>query len=276
MAVSRLPGAYGRSMDRLINRRQQGDLGEASAIDWLTRQGARISIPFGFSPDYDLIAELGERLLRVQVKTSTVRERTPDGHERWSVHIATNGGNQSWTGVAKRFDSATVDLLFAVVGDGRRWLLPATEIEGTTTVRLGGPKYSEFEIGPGEPIEALVYGDAAASRISSEPGERRSRRAGSVCKIDALALSEFDSHLPHFQPKSLGNPAVGRTRISSNHQATIPKLPFERAGLRAGDLLRVEARDEGSVVMTVIQPPGAERAYPSDRLGRADGSKPSA
>ncbi len=73
MAVSRLPGAYGRSMDRLINRRQQGDLGEASAIEWLTRQGARVSTPLGHSPDYDLIAEFGERLLRVQVKTSTVR-----------------------------------------------------------------------------------------------------------------------------------------------------------------------------------------------------------
>ena len=243
-------------MDRLINRRQQGDLGEASAIEWLTRQGARISIPFGFSPDYDLVAELGEGLLRVQVKTSTVRERTPDGHERWSVHIATNGGNQSWTGVSKRFDAATVDLLFAVVGDGRRWLIPAAEIEGTTNVRLGGPKYSEFEICSGEPIEALVYGDAATSRIVSDPGERRSRRAERVCKIRALALSEFDSHLPHSEPLKPGNPAVGRTRISSNHQVTLPKRPFERAGLGVGDLLRVESRNEGSVVMTLIDVPG--------------------
>jgi len=91
-------------MDRLINRRQQGDLGEASAIEWLTRQGARISIPFGLSPDYDLVAEWRGRLLRVQVKTSTFHETTPDGDGRWSVHIATNGGNQSWNRVAKRFD----------------------------------------------------------------------------------------------------------------------------------------------------------------------------
>ena len=44
-------------MHRLINRRLQGDLGEASAIEWLTRQGATVSLPVGHSPDYDLIAE---------------------------------------------------------------------------------------------------------------------------------------------------------------------------------------------------------------------------
>ena len=88
--------------ERLINRRQQGDLGEASAIEWLTRLGATVSVPVGHSPDYDLIAELGGRLLRVQVKTSTFHEQTPDGHERWGVAIRTNGGNQSWTGMAIR------------------------------------------------------------------------------------------------------------------------------------------------------------------------------
>ncbi len=59
-----------RRVDRLINRRQQGDLGEASAIEWLTRQGATVSAPLGHSPDYDMIAEIDGRLLRVQVKTS--------------------------------------------------------------------------------------------------------------------------------------------------------------------------------------------------------------
>jgi len=38
--------------ERLINCRQQGDLGEASAIEWLTRQGATVLVPLGHSPDY--------------------------------------------------------------------------------------------------------------------------------------------------------------------------------------------------------------------------------
>jgi hypothetical protein len=92
-------------MERLINRRQQGDLGEASAIEWLTRQGATVSVPMGHSPDYDLIAEVDGRLWRVQVKTCARRETTSEGEERWPVAICTNGGNQSWTGLTKVFDA---------------------------------------------------------------------------------------------------------------------------------------------------------------------------
>src|SRR5215213_4065217 len=112
-------------MDRLINRRQQGDLGEASAIEWLTRQGAVVLLPLGHSPDYDLVADLGGELLRIQAKTSTQRARTPEGHERFPVMIATNGGNQSWSGITKRFDPSRFDFLFVVTGTGRRWFVPA-------------------------------------------------------------------------------------------------------------------------------------------------------
>ena len=100
-------------------------------------------------------------LLRVQVKTSTCLEVTLHGEERWSVSISTNGGNQSWSGLTKRFDPAKADALFVLVGDGRRWFIPASVVEGTHGVRLGGRRYSEFEIEPGAPIVPLVYGDRA-------------------------------------------------------------------------------------------------------------------
>ena len=73
-------------------------MGEASAIEWLTRMGASVLVPFGHSPDYDLVAEVEGRLLRIQVKTSTFVDRTPNGHRRWQVQIATNGGNQAPNG----------------------------------------------------------------------------------------------------------------------------------------------------------------------------------
>lgn len=43
--------------------RRQGDLGEAAAIDWLTRQGADVLVPLFHSPDYDLAAEVEGDLL---------------------------------------------------------------------------------------------------------------------------------------------------------------------------------------------------------------------
>src|SRR4051794_18081044 len=132
--------------ERAVNRRVQGDLGEFSAMEWLAAKGALVWIPLGHSPDVDLMAELDGRLLRIQVKTSTLQMTTSRGDTRWTVAIATSGGNRSWTGTAKTFNPSAVDFLFVVVGDGRRWFLPAHTVEGARTLSLGGAKYSEFEV----------------------------------------------------------------------------------------------------------------------------------
>jgi PD-(D/E)XK endonuclease len=258
--------AYGRTMhrERRINRRQQGDLGEASAIEWLTCQGATVFIPFGHSPDVDLVAEVGGQLLRIQVKTSTYRETTKDGDDRWGVLICTNGGNQSWTGVTKYFDPSRVDALFVLAGDGRRWFMPSREVEGRRSLRVGGLKYSEYEVERGRPILELVYGDRPALDSESDPGERRSRRVGLGCKPSALALSGFDSHLPHSDRAELPSAAApaaatdvpvvergtaphGQTRVSGTRQIVIPKRAFEAAGLERGDRLKAFPAGAGEV-----------------------------
>jgi hypothetical protein len=104
-------------------------------MEWLGTQGYGVWIPIGHSPDCDLIAEVGERLLRVQVKTTT-RFR----HGRWEVMLCTRGGNQSWNGTVRLFSSARADRLFVLVGDGRRWFIPADVVSGGTGLLLGGPK----------------------------------------------------------------------------------------------------------------------------------------
>jgi hypothetical protein len=117
-------------------------------MEWLVGQGYKLWLPLGHSPNSDLIAEDDEgRLLRVQVKTTTRRE-----HRRWHVMICTRGGNQSWNGLVKRFNAARCDRLFVLVGDGRRWFIPANEIDAGTGIRLGGPKYAAFEVEPGRPL----------------------------------------------------------------------------------------------------------------------------
>jgi Holliday junction resolvase-like predicted endonuclease len=123
--------------------RQQGDLGEAAAIHWLTRIGAVVAVPLFHSPDYDLIAEFAGRIHRVQVKTSRC-EVDSTGH--YAVQLATSGGNQSWTGTVKKFDPSRVDFVFVLVAAGRSWFIPAREIEGCRSIHLGGLKYSEFEV----------------------------------------------------------------------------------------------------------------------------------
>ncbi|WP_241004533.1 group I intron-associated PD-(D/E)XK endonuclease [Conexibacter sp. SYSU D00693] len=134
-----------------LTTRRQGDRGEASALEWLTSKGAAVLVPFGSAPDYDLIADWGDTPVRVQVKTSTCFAKG-----RWAVTLATRGGNQSWNGLVKRFSPTRCDLLFVLVGDGRRWCIPADRVEATSGLHLGGPKYAEFEVEPGLPLPTAV------------------------------------------------------------------------------------------------------------------------
>lgn len=256
--------------ERLINRRAQGDLGEFSAMEWLASQGALVWIPLGHSPDADLIGEIGGRSFRVQVKTSTQCGSTPQGHHRWRVMIATNGGNQSWSGAAKTFDPEQVDFLFVLVGDGRRWLIPAQAIESQRQIALGGAKYAEFEIGRGTAIERLVYPDTSPgleSRSDSggapetgEPGRpvksvallewvRIPPPPSSPQPVGDLALIDEDAG----QPEPDAPLRFQRTKISPKHQITIPSVPFRKAGFHAGDRLHARAEGPGRVTLERIE-----------------------
>jgi hypothetical protein len=132
---------------RQTNPRDQGSIGEAIAASWLTQAGFSVWIPFGHSPDYDLVAGRDDSLHRVQVKTSTQRQR-----ERWSVAICTRGGNQSWSKVIKRLEPTRYDYLFVVVADWRCWFIPSSEMDARSSIRVGGPKYARFEVDPPRPL----------------------------------------------------------------------------------------------------------------------------
>jgi hypothetical protein len=134
-----------------LSTREQGDVGERAAAVWLLLQAdTSVFVPFGHSPDTDLVAIMSGRLLRVQVKTSTVRIN----NGRYAVQLATRGGNQSWSGLVKRFSSSRCDFLFVLVGDGRQWFIPAASVEGGTSIIVGGPKYAPFEVDRGRSFEA--------------------------------------------------------------------------------------------------------------------------
>ena len=138
----------------MLPPREQGDFGELSAMCWLASRGARIAVPVGNNRHWDLIAELDRRVLRVQVKTTRCSRRG-----RWEVTVATRGGNQSWSGVAKLLDPSRFEYLFVLVGSGRRWFIPAASVDGSSGLLLGGPKYAEFEVEPGDPIPGCTAQD---------------------------------------------------------------------------------------------------------------------
>ena len=232
-----------------MNRRVQGDIGELSAMEWLASKNAVVWVPFTHSPHVDLMAEWERGPIRVQVKTSTYKWHPEAGGDRWKVSICTNGGNQSWSGLTKRFDPAKVDYLFVLVGDGRRWFIPTRYVEAAREVTLGGTKYSEFEIEKGTPFEGLVYGDAVANRIgpaSSLPGE---------CQSGQMDVTVNHAAMPT-QVRILPPPSTGSRQVllRPKRQMTIPKSPCEEAGLDAGDRLRVQADGPGRILLERIPP----------------------
>jgi hypothetical protein len=241
-----------------LKPREQGDIGEVSAMEWLASKGAHIYIPVGHSPDVDLIAKLGGQLLRVEVKTSTCRSKG-----RWCVLIATRGGNQSWSGLVKRFDASRCDYLFAHVGDGRRWLIPTGALDGRTGLSLGGPKYSEFEIEQGRPLNATA---TQASLESGEPGEYRSGQTGrpvkalaqpSEVRILPPPLASRRAVEPSRYERKLGQ--SGQAIINQKRRITIPQRAFFDAGFENGGRVRVRSDGPGRIVLEQIELPGWAR-----------------
>ena len=250
---------YGRNGEsgRLINRRQQGDLGEASAIEWFTRLGATVLVPLGHSPDYDLVADLDGQLIRVQVKTSTQFTQTPDGHIRRVVSLRTCGGNQSWTGIAKEIDSARVDVVFALTGDGRRWAIPSDCLGARSSIHLGGANYSEFEIDPSPAIDHLVYGERPP--LNSAPASGEYPRGQRTAAVNRQALPSQVRLLPPPLPSRPSgfrhtryerrSGRRGLTTINAKRKVTLPQQAVIEAGLDVGDRLRVHSYGYGRVVL---------------------------
>ena len=141
-----------RCMDGRISPREQGDIGERAAAVWLLMQpDTSVFVPFGHSPDTDLIALIDDGLIRVQVKTSTVHIK----NGRYQVSLATRGGNQSWNGLVKRFSSSRCEFLFVLLADGRQWFIPSKAVEGSSSIVVGGPKYAAYDVDRGRPFEVM-------------------------------------------------------------------------------------------------------------------------
>ena len=151
------------------------------------------TFPLGHSPDIRPDRrQLGwQAASAFEVKTSI--SRLP--RERWQVSIATRGGNQSWTGVVKCFDPARCDYLFVHVADGRRWFIPAGELDGHSGLHLGGPKYSEFEVESGSPRLEVPDPPLESQR---SPGECPSGQPGGA--VNAMALPSQVRILPPPSP----------------------------------------------------------------------------
>jgi bifunctional DNA-binding transcriptional regulator/antitoxin component of YhaV-PrlF toxin-antitoxin module len=154
--------------------------------------------------------------------------------------------------VAKAFDPTRVDYLFALTSAGRRWFIPASDLDGNRAIQLGGSKYSEYEIEAAAPIRDLVYGPEAALE-SVQPGEYpRGQRTAAVNR-QALPSQVRLLPPPSGSTDSPDLAAVGRTKMSSHYQVVVPRAVAAAADLEPGDRFRVESDGTGRFVMTRVE-----------------------
>jgi hypothetical protein len=195
--------------------------------------------PLWPQPRCRLVACTHGRLLRVQVKTSTQRERREEGDR-----------------------PGTLDYLFAHTGDGRRWFIPSLVLEARNAITLGGPKYSEFEIEPGRAIDHLVYVNSPSIESAAGPGEYPSGQRMATVNRPAqpsqvrILPPPFRSR-PGFPPtkyeRSQGR--CGRAIINQKRRVTLRSQVCIEASLQDDDRLQVRCDGDGRVILERIEPP---------------------
>ena len=119
-----LPARIGHNEAVKRDTKRVGDISEVMAIAALTKLGFQVSVPFGENHRYDFIADDGEKLLRVQVKTGRMR----DGVIKYnccSSHAHRGGTTRSYIG--------EIDYLAVYCpGTGKVYLLPEQELTMST------------------------------------------------------------------------------------------------------------------------------------------------
>lgn len=113
------------------NTKKQGDEGLGAAIAYFCERGDCVNIPLTDSQEYDLIADCGGTLRKIQVKTSTYKTK----YGSYSINLSVKGGNRSSTGKIKPFDNQAVDFVFVLTPESR-YLIPA-DVLGVSTATLG-------------------------------------------------------------------------------------------------------------------------------------------
>lgn len=122
-----------------MNTKQQGSIGEAQALLFYSQKGYWPSVPWGDHRRYDLIIDKDGLLLRVQCKTSSVREYKGS----WKVTLSTSGGNKSGNSI-RRFNAKDCDLLFVVCADGSLWEIPSLDVDGKRSVNLSARNSDKY------------------------------------------------------------------------------------------------------------------------------------
>lgn len=116
-----------------LDTKKKGNLTEMQCMSAFMAQGCGVSIPFGDNSKYDFIADVDGYLLKIQVKTASLKDGNAIKFSCRSTHV-------NCTGVKNiRYSANDIDY-FATYWDNQCYLVPIEECSVEKTLRFAPPK----------------------------------------------------------------------------------------------------------------------------------------
>lgn len=116
-----------------LDTKKKGNLTEMQCMSAFIEQGCGVSIPFGDNSRYDFIADVDGYLLKIQVKTASLKDENVIKFSCRSTHV-------NCTGVKNvRYSANEIDY-FATYWDNQCYLIPVEECSVEKTLRFAPPK----------------------------------------------------------------------------------------------------------------------------------------
>ena len=121
-----------------LTSKQKGNLTELQCLTAFMEQGCGVSIPYGDNSKYDFIADVNGKLLKIQVKTSSLKDDSAIKFSCRTTHV-------NCTGVKNEKYSADEIDFFATYWDNQCYLIPVAECSAEKTLRFIPPKSGQLK-----------------------------------------------------------------------------------------------------------------------------------
>lgn len=123
-----------------LTSKQKGNLTELQCLTAFYEQGCHVSLPYGENSRYDMIVDVRGRLIRVQVKTASIKPNTTD-----AIMFSCRSSHVNSKGVKNvTYTSEEIDY-FATFWDNKCYLVPVQECSVSKTLRFSLPANGQIK-----------------------------------------------------------------------------------------------------------------------------------
>lgn len=121
-----------------LDTKKKGNLTEMQCMSAFMAQGCGVSIPFGDNAKYDFIADVDGQLLKIQVKTASLKDENAIKFSCRSTHVNCSGVKNI------RYSENEIDY-FATYWNEQCYLVPISECSAEKILRFVPPKSGQIK-----------------------------------------------------------------------------------------------------------------------------------